>query len=226
LPIIPQTYASDVEIVMARRLRDAALDSREARRKLKARGEPYYRAVERGVHLGYRRRADAAGTWLMRHYAEGVYRADRIATADDLSDADGVTVLDYWQAVAAVRDRMAARGRAVVEAKRNYTVADAMTDYIAHLETEGRTPQAIQDTRYRTGAFILPKLGKYTLGELTADKLKAWRDGLAKAQQPTGHGRFYVLRSITPSTAARWRRMQHGASSSRSSLLMWRAFGI
>jgi hypothetical protein len=74
---------------MARRIKEATLDSRDARRKLKPRGEPYYRSVERGVHLGYRRRANAAGTWLLRHYSDGSYRADRLAVADDLSDADG-----------------------------------------------------------------------------------------------------------------------------------------
>ena len=36
---------------MARKVRDAALDSREARRKLKVRGKPYYRALDRNVHI-------------------------------------------------------------------------------------------------------------------------------------------------------------------------------
>ncbi len=114
---------------MARRLKEATLNSRDARRKLKPRGEPYYRSVERGVHLGYRRRANAAGTWLLRHYSDGSYRADRLAVADDLSDADGALVLDYWQAVEAVRRRMAAHGRVLSEGVR-LTVADVMNEYI------------------------------------------------------------------------------------------------
>ena len=67
------------------------------------------------------------------------YRADRLGIADDLSDADGVTVLDYWQAVDAVRKRMAEQGRAVIESVRRLTVADAMDAYIVAFESEGRS---------------------------------------------------------------------------------------
>src|SRR5262249_11130748 len=50
--------------IMARRVHDKALDSRDARRRLKIRGKPYYRALERGLHLGYRRLGGGqAGTW-------------------------------------------------------------------------------------------------------------------------------------------------------------------
>ena len=40
---------------MARRIADKNLDSKDARRKLQPRGKPYWRSVERGLHLGYRR---------------------------------------------------------------------------------------------------------------------------------------------------------------------------
>ena len=40
---------------MARKVRDNALDTREARSKLKPQGKPYWRTIERGLHLGYRR---------------------------------------------------------------------------------------------------------------------------------------------------------------------------
>jgi len=36
---------------MARRVHDKTLDSRDARRRLKIRGKPYYRAIERRLHL-------------------------------------------------------------------------------------------------------------------------------------------------------------------------------
>ena len=166
---------------MARRLRDSTLDSREARRKLAPRGEPYYRSVEQGVHLGYRRRANAAGTWLVRQFSGNAYRADRLGVADDLSDADGAAVLSYWQAVEAVRKRMAEQGRAATESVRRYTVADAMDAYVALLESEGRSAQTVSDTRYRDSALIRPAFGKLTVAELTTDRLRHWRDGLVKA---------------------------------------------
>ena len=74
---------------MARRLRDAVLNSREARRKLTPRGEPYFRCVEKGVHLGYRRRANAAGTWLIRHFNGTGCNFDRLASADDFQTPTG-----------------------------------------------------------------------------------------------------------------------------------------
>ena len=165
---------------MARRLRDATLDSRETRRRLTPRGEPYYRSVEKGVHLGYRRRANAAGTWLIRHFNGTGYDFDRLAGADDLSDADGVTVLSYWQAVDAVRKRMAEQGRAATESVRRLTVADAMDAYIGRLESEGRSAHTVRDARYRYTALIRPALGKLIIAELTPDRLRLWRDALVK----------------------------------------------
>src|SRR5262249_7686149 len=64
-------YWTDIghrEGAMPRTLRDAALETRAARGRLKARGKPYYRALEPGLHLGYRRPQAGAGKWLARHY--------------------------------------------------------------------------------------------------------------------------------------------------------------
>jgi hypothetical protein len=52
---------------MARSVRDAKLDSRAARAKLKPSGKPYYRALDPGLHLGYRKGV-AGGRWVMRWY--------------------------------------------------------------------------------------------------------------------------------------------------------------
>ena len=185
---------------MARRIKDAALNSRAAREKLKPRGEPYYRSVERGVHLGYRRRANAAGTWLLRSYREGGYRADRLGIADDLSDADGVTILTYWQAVEAVRKRMAEQGRAAIESVRRLTVADALDAYIHTIEGEGRSAHAISDVRYRDRALIRPALGKLAIADLGTDRLRRWRDDLAKSA-PRLRTRTATNRNTAPRTA-------------------------
>jgi integrase len=193
---------------MARRIRDASLDTRAARQKLKPRGEPYYRSIERGVHLGYRRRSNAAGTWLIRHYSGGAYRADRIGTADDLSDADGSGILDYWQAIDAVRKRMAEQGRAMAESIRRVTVADAMDAYLALIESEGRSAQTIRDARYRDRALIRPALGTLKVAELTTDRLRRWRDDLVKASPRlrTRDGEKQKHRNVAGNDAKRARR--------------------
>jgi hypothetical protein len=234
---------------MARRLQDSTLDSRAARLKLKPRGEPYYRTVERGIHVGYRRRSNAAGTWLLRCFREGKYRADRIGIADDLSDADGGTVLSYWQAVDTVRKRMAEHGRAVAEGVRQITVADVLDQYLTLIESDGRSAHAVADTRYRDRALIRPQLGKLKVAGLTADRLRRWRDDLAKAaprlrtkngdkqkhgnvtgepavRRQIGHGPFYALRSTMHSKTARCCPIRHGGRSNLLKLSIARASGI
>ena len=53
---------------MGRKVKGKTLDTIEARRKVKPQGKPYYRAIDRGLHLGYRKLKGQAGTWLARHY--------------------------------------------------------------------------------------------------------------------------------------------------------------
>jgi integrase len=168
---------------MARTIRDSNLETRTARSRLKARGKPYYRTIEPGLHLGYRKPLSGAGKWVVRHYeGEQAYTVETIATADDGADADGVAILDFKQAQEQARIRMVTRAHAAVGKTGPYLVADAMEDYFEWLEAEGRTPEAIQDAKYRNHAFIDPELGKGEVAALTADRLRKWRDNLAKAQ--------------------------------------------
>src|SRR5437870_4370826 len=117
---------------MARKVHDKALDSREARRRLKIRGKPYYRAIERGLHVGYRRLGDGqSGTWVARHYVGNQqYELSRIGTADDNSDADGVVVLDFWQAVEAARKAMVESAHQAHGKHGPYTVSQALDAYL------------------------------------------------------------------------------------------------
>ena len=55
---------------MARTVRDAKLETRTARAALKPSGKPYYRAIEEGLHLGYRK-GQTGGKWVMRRYVGG-----------------------------------------------------------------------------------------------------------------------------------------------------------
>jgi hypothetical protein len=65
---------------MARTVRDANLETRTARARLKASGKPYYRAIDPGLHLGYRR-GKTGGKWVMRWYVgDGAYEVQTLAT--------------------------------------------------------------------------------------------------------------------------------------------------
>ena len=132
---------------MARRVVDRTIDSREARRKLKARGKPYWRAIGRGLHVGYRK-GKTSGVWVIRRYlGQQTYQLETIAEADDIQDSNGLEILDFWQAQEIARRVRPRRGI--------YTVKHAVDAYVERLE--GR-PSGY-DTKKRLEAFVLPAFG-------------------------------------------------------------------
>jgi len=168
---------------MARTIRDASLETRTARARLKPRGKPYYRAIEPGLHLGYRRPLSGAGKWVVRHYAgDEAYKVETLATADDFSDADGIAILSFAQAQVQARTLMVERARHAAGKAGPYTVAMAIGDYLEFLESEGRAAHTIRDAQYRAKALILPKLGNIEVAALTVDQLRGWRNELVKAK--------------------------------------------
>jgi integrase len=194
---------------MARKVRDKAIDSREARRKLAARDTCHWRAIERGLHLGYRRIKTGAGTWWARHYLGAQqYETEGLGIADDLSDADGVAVLDYWQAQEKARNRMVQRAHAAAGKTGPYTVADAMDAYLRFLGDDGRSKNTVRDAKYRDQAFIRPKLGDSEVTALTAGRLRQWRDDLVQtpARVRTKKGSAQRHRKTANEDAQRARR--------------------
>src|SRR5262245_10156072 len=80
----PQKLPKKLGRRMARTVRDANLETRTARLRLPIRSEPYWRGLEKGFALGYRRRGKG-GTWLARRRpAAGGYAEHKIGTSDDL----------------------------------------------------------------------------------------------------------------------------------------------
>ena len=169
---------------MSRKVRDSNLETRTARARLKAAHKPYFRLIEPGLHLGYRKLASGPGTWLARRYnGDGKYTVENLRTpdgaviiADDYSEADDHTVLSFGQA----QERAKRQQRAAGKPSGPYMVSDAMDAYLAWLESEGRSAAAIADARYRDRAFIRLRLGEVQVASLTADRLRQWRDALAK----------------------------------------------
>src|SRR5262245_23420335 len=126
---------------MARTVRDAALVTRSARLRLAPRAKPYWRMLEQGLHLGYRRRS-TGGTWIARRRDDdGIYHEEKLALADDLQDANGDGILDFSQAQRAARawwtnQQRLASGIAAPETG-PYTVSRALTDYLDDYRRRG-----------------------------------------------------------------------------------------
>jgi integrase len=197
---------------MARRVKDKALDSREARTKLRPRGKVYWRGIERGLHLGYRRLKGKAGTWWARHYLGAqTYEVESLGIADDLSDADGTAVIDFWQAQTKARERMVARAHAAAGKTGPLVVKDALEQYFERLEGNGRDTY---DARRRAEAFIIPKLGAVECASLTTDMLHKWHVSLAKqpARLRTSAGEQQQHRALPSGDAEAVRRRRASAN--------------
>ena len=195
---------------MARTVRDTNLETRTARLRLPIRTEPYWRGLEKGFALGYRRRGKG-GTWLARRrQADGGYAEHRIGTTDDLQDADGVAVLDYGQAQKAAREwwRAEARREEGHDTRQGpLTVADAMAEYLKAYERRGG--KAVYETQRAAETHILPALGTTPVAKLTARKIADWHHGLAekRARVRTKPGRRQNYRKAdTGPDAVRKRR--------------------
>jgi len=137
MPYVCRTKDRDT----ARTLRDAKLDTRNSRLRLKARREPYWRSISEGLAVGYRRGAKG-GTWIARHYStEHGRRYQAIGATDDIADPDGQHVLSFAQAQEAARAWFADlarrdRGEAMVG---SYTVRECINEYVAWLEAHRKT---------------------------------------------------------------------------------------
>jgi integrase len=165
---------------LPRKVRDASLETRTARGRLPVAHKPYFRLIEPGLHLGYRKLPSGPGTWVARRYAgEGRYAVENLRTADgevvladDYADADGVRVMTFAQAQRAVRGPHA-------RAAGGHTVADVIASYLDYLQGDGRSPHSIEDTRRRVAAHILPALGGVRVTAITPERLRRWRDDVA-----------------------------------------------
>ena len=170
---------------MARTVRDTNLETRAARLRLVARGKPYWRVLESGLHLGYRRRKAGGGSWVARRFlGEGRYAETGLGLADDLQDADGAAVLSFKVAQEAARAWWKAREReelGVAPEAGPYTVAGAIRDYFEAREHRGS--KGVKADRHAAEARIMPELGSIEAARLTTQRLRRWHVALAQANK-------------------------------------------
>lgn len=165
---------------MARTLRDARIETRTARSRLAASRKPYWRTVDPGLHVGYYK-GSRGGRWVLRLYAgDRRYIEETIGTSDDTSDADGVSVLDYRQALAAARARAtevsaAAKGKPLGP----YTVDNACDDYEKEQIDPHGQGSGPRETRRMLAREIRPALGGKKISDLTSGDIRDWLNQIA-----------------------------------------------
>ena len=155
------------------------LETRTARLKLPVVRKPLFLRIGPSLSLGYRRN-QVAGTWVLR-IADGkggaITRA--IGTADDFTDADGATVLNFWQAQE--KAQATARNSSGQGVPKPLTVRRAAEVYLEKLEA--KNPRTARDTRGRLNLHFLNKFGDVLVTSLTKSKLEGWLNSMALKSQ-------------------------------------------
>lgn len=176
---------------MARTVRDTNLETRTARLRLSPRRKPYWRILETGLHLGYRRTKDGGGSWIARRFVgDGRYNETKVGTADDLQDADGVVLRSFAQAQEAARAWWRAEARKElghVPDDGPYTVGKALDAYFADRERRGS--KGVAKDRAAANLRIRAELGELEINKLTAKRIRDWHTGLATAPKLSRTGR-------------------------------------
>jgi integrase len=188
---------------MARTVRNPKIDTRSARARLPARREPYWTVISEGCAIGYRRGAKG-GTWIGRFRGEDRRQHyEALGAADDARDADGLTVFSFPQAQEMGRDwfklRATEQAGDFVPLDRPYTVADAVTDYLA--DYKRRSGKATDRMEAAVGAWILPELATVPLAKLTRRRIQEWHQKIADtpARLRTGVGETQKHREVDAS---------------------------
>jgi integrase len=157
---------------MARLTRDARLETRDARGRLKQRHAPHWRQIHVGLSIGYRK-GKKGGVWMVRKLnGHDTYIFDRLGNADDHADANGIDVLSYAQAHAKALEVSDKKPRATYVP---YTVKQASEDYMAWFKGERKSATATEQT---INAHILPQFGDRRVDSLTTEELNRWKQKL------------------------------------------------
>ena len=156
---------------MARSATNPKLSTRNARRDLTRRREPYWQPIVKGCAIGYRKGAHG-GTWVARwRTPKGSHVYESLGPADDHTD-DEATSLSYEKAQVKARDwfedMARSRGR-----RGDYSVGEALDDYIKYLKRECSESFAY-DCEKRAGKWIRPALDKVPIHSLRRDTLNEW----------------------------------------------------
>ena len=163
---------------MPRTVRDTNLETRNARARLAARHKPYFRLIDAGCHIGYRK-GDRGGSWHARYFiGSGKYREQRLGLADDKQDGDGVHVLSFSQAQAKARTWFSAvaREQAGITHTGKYTFAKAVEDYMGWFRNNRKS---VSHTELMINTYLLPEFGHMEVSKITAKRMTDWLHTLA-----------------------------------------------
>jgi integrase len=105
---------------------------------------------------------------------------ESIGHADDVDDADGIDILDFWQAQDRARALLKQRATGCTP-RGVYTVQQTVDDYLDHIQGK----PSYYEVQKRLSAYVPPELAKKDVAKLTRQDLVKWHRDLAKAPPRT-----------------------------------------
>ena len=174
---------------MARHLIEAQLNSRSARRALRA--GIYGRRIDATTHLGYRN-GTQGGRWIVRWFDQKIYRTAVLGAADDVIVEGN---LSFDAAVKKAVEHVADVKRGAKAASR-ITIREAAEVYIAIRDRRastfaGRPVKSDAHSRLNKHFLSDPELAKLPLRALTEQHLSKWRKRLPPSLKATSRQRLF-----------------------------------
>lgn len=193
-----------------------SFSTKSARAKLADRKDPHWVAISPGFALGYARGKRGGSSWFAKF--RDAETGERIVAKlpgepDDVLEADGDAVLSYEQALKAAhvwRDQQARRLRGGVAVTADYSVADALNDYLDDKARSGSKAASLAKTRSAVNSRILPALGHVPLARLRKEQVKKWHTAAGSSAKlrraPAEGARITAAIDETDENAVRARR--------------------
>lgn len=169
----------ELGVFMASSVRSSKLENRTQRSKLKVAHRPYWVGIGQGLYLGYRK-GIKGGVWITRYYlGRGKYIIGKLGKGDDHQDANGIDVLDYFQAQEHAREFADQQARFVSGevGNKSLTVTEAISNYLGWFKEHRKSHQ---HTQYAARLHILPMLGDKLVNRLTTPIIRKWHESLIK----------------------------------------------
>jgi len=166
---------------MARVGKEVRLQDRAARARLASGHHPHWRSISEGCHLGYYRGARTT-KWVARFRKTGTvvpYEMLTLGETDDRAAANGTTILDWKQALAAATEWFELKERGGTVDPRKLTVRFALDEYIAMRDAResahaGRTMRSNASQRLKLHIFNDAELIDRPLSKVTEDDFRRW----------------------------------------------------
>jgi len=159
---------------VARSVRHNPLESRSNRLKL-PKVKSSFVTIGENLSLGYRRPLQGSGAWQARLWTGERYVKYTLGEADDHMDANGDSVLTFFQAQNKAR-LFAEAAKFPTPTAKPLTAADASERYMAWYK-EHRKSYA--ETKATVDAHILPQFGDKLIATLSTREIREWHQKLA-----------------------------------------------